>query len=66
MKVGQIVFVMDMNGNELLRLVIAVENGFVYVARPEEVEDARTNFREPNCIGFLFSDVRLKMTKNKA
>ncbi len=57
MRVGEDVNVMDVHDNTLLRKVVAVEDGFVYVSRPEELEQARREDREPNCIGFPLSAV---------
>lgn len=57
MKPGDTVTVLDVHDNKLFRSVLAVEDGFVYVSRPEEVERARLEGREPNCIGFPLSDV---------
>ncbi len=58
MRVGQKVIVTDFKENQLLREVVALEGGFVYVARPDEIQEAKNNFREPNCIGFPVSDVK--------
>lgn len=57
MKAGDSVIVLDVNDNKLVREVVAVEDGYVYVARPEEVLTARQEGREPSCIGFRQSDV---------
>jgi hypothetical protein len=57
MKAGDIVVVLDANDNKLVRKVMAVDGVYVYVSRPEEVENAKADGREPNCIGFRLSDV---------
>jgi hypothetical protein len=57
MKTGDAVVVLDVHDNKIVREVVAVEEGYVYVARPEEVQKARADRREPNCIGFPLSDV---------
>jgi hypothetical protein len=57
MKPGDTVTVLDVHANKLLRKVIAVEEGFVFVSRPEELDRARIEHREPLCIGFPLSDV---------
>jgi hypothetical protein len=57
MKTGDAVVVLDVHDNKLLREVVAVEEGYVYVARPEEIRKARAERRDPPCIGFPLSDV---------
>ncbi len=57
MKTGDVVTVLDVHDTKLLREVVAVGEGYIYVSRPEEVERARSEGREPSCIGFRLSDV---------
>lgn len=57
MKAGDSVTVLDINDNKLVRTIVAVEDGFVYVCRPEEAHKAKSENREPICIGFRLSDV---------
>jgi hypothetical protein len=57
MRPGDSVTVLDVRDNKLVRTVVAVEDGIVYVSRREEVERAREERREPTCIGFRLSDV---------
>ena len=57
---GQRVTVLDVHDNKLDRVVLAVEDGFVYVSRTEEIERAQAEGREPNCIGFPLSAVVAK------
>jgi len=57
MRVGETITVMDVHENKIVRQVVAVEEGYVYVSRPEEIENSRNEGREPNCIGFPLSDV---------
>lgn len=58
MQPGQRVTVTDVHDNRLLRVVVAVEGDILFVARPEEVDRARSEHREPNCIGFRMSDAK--------
>jgi len=57
MRLGDRVFVTDVHGNKLLRLVVALDGGMVYVSREEEVEQSKRERRDPNCIGFRPSEV---------
>lgn len=57
MNQGDTVSVMDIHDNTLVRVVVAIEDGFAYVSRAEEVKRAREDGREPNCIGFPLSNV---------
>lgn len=57
MQSGETVTVTDVHDNKLDRVVLAVEDGFVYVSRREEIAQARVEGREPNCIGFPLSAV---------
>jgi hypothetical protein len=57
MRQGDTVTVVDVNDNKLVRVVVAVEWGFVYVSRTGEAKKAASEGREPNCIVFPLSDV---------
>jgi hypothetical protein len=41
MKTGETVIVIDIHDNNILREMAAIEDGFAYVSRPEEVGRAR-------------------------
>ena len=55
MKVGDTVCVLDALDNRLVREIVALEDGYVYVSRREEIDRAKAEKREPNCIGFEMS-----------
>lgn len=57
MKIGDQVYVTDANDNTLLRVVVAIENGYAYVSKDEEIRRARAEEREPTCIGFPLSSI---------
>ncbi len=57
MKIGDQVYVTDVNDNTLLRVVVAIENGYAYVSKDEEIRRARAEEREPTCIGFPLSSI---------
>ena len=57
MNIGDSVCVMDMHDNKLVRVVVAIEDDYVYVCRAEEAHRAKEEGREPNCIGFPLSSV---------
>ena len=66
MKTGDTVTVLDVHENKLRRTVVAVEDGFVFVSRPEEVKNAHSENREPMCIGFPLSDVVSQPRHNRS
>ncbi len=57
MKIGDLVCVTDVNDIKLLRVVVAIEDGYVYVSRDEEIARAEAEEREPTCIGFPLSSI---------
>lgn len=64
MRVGQIVTVTDVHEKKLVRRIVAVEDGFAYVSRLEEIDNSIKEGREPNCIGFRLSDVNVVESQN--
>ncbi len=57
MKVGDRVCVTDVNDTKLLRVVVAIEDGYAYVSKDEEIRKAKAEEREPTCIGFPLSSI---------
>ena len=57
MKVGDRVCVTDVNDTTLLRVVVAIEDGYAYVSKDEEIRRAKVEEREPTCIGFHLSSI---------
>ncbi len=57
MHYGETVIVLDIYDKELVRRVVAVEEGIVFVTSPEEFDRATMERREPSCIGFRLSDI---------
>jgi hypothetical protein len=51
------VSLIDSRGNVIRRVLVIVENGYFYVCNREEWEAAKTEGREPVCIGFPPSDL---------
>lgn len=52
MNEGQLVTLLA-DGNEVIqRQLVSVENGVLFVCKPEEFEAAKKEGREPVCIGF--------------
>lgn len=52
MTVGNSVSLVQFDGSVIDRVLVAVENGYFYVCKPEELALAHHEGREPNCIGF--------------
>jgi len=52
MTVGQLLAVESDGGVVLHRTLVAFENGLFFVSKPEEIESAEKEGREPVCIGF--------------
>jgi anaerobic selenocysteine-containing dehydrogenase len=52
MNPGDKVSVVDAFGKVLKRVVVAVERPNVFICTPEEWQAAKTEKREPTCIGF--------------
>ena len=52
MKPGQQVTVSADRNETLTRVLVAVENGVYFVCKPEELEAAKREQREPVCVGF--------------
>jgi hypothetical protein len=46
------VSVIQYGGIVIDRVLVAVENGYLFVCKPEEWEAAQREEREPTCIGF--------------
>jgi hypothetical protein len=49
---GSIVSVMQYGDKIIDRVLVAVENGYLFVCKPEEWDAAHREGREPICIGF--------------
>ncbi len=49
---GSRVSVVQYDGIVIDRVLVAVENGYLFVCKPEEWDVARSEGREPTCIGF--------------
>jgi hypothetical protein len=64
MRPGDKVYVKDVHENKVLRVVVALDGGMVFVSRPQEVEQSKRERREPNCIGFRPSDVSQRKNHN--
>ena len=52
MTVGKEVSLVQFDGSVVERVLVAVENGYLFVCRREEWDMARNEQREPMCIGF--------------
>jgi hypothetical protein len=57
MSVGQVVSLIQFGGSIIRRVVVAVENGHVFVCKEEEFEASRLECREPVSIGFRLQDL---------
>lgn len=54
---GQQVRLIQYGGNEIVRTVVSVENGVVFVCREGEYLAALAENRDPVCIGFPMKDI---------
>ena len=49
---GKDVSLLSYDGQTIIRTLVAVENGYVYVCKRREWEEAQAARRVPSCIGF--------------
>jgi hypothetical protein len=52
MTAGERVNLVDFEGRTIERVFVSVENGYLFVCKPEEYASASREGRDPVCIGF--------------
>ncbi len=57
MVAGTEVSLIEFGGSVIKRIVVGVENGRIYVCKPDEFATARDQRREPISIGFRLEDL---------
>jgi len=57
MQHGKVVSLKQFGDRLIERVVVAVENGRIFVCKPEEFEAAKVEKREPTCVGFRVEDL---------